>query len=77
MEYLLITHHFAKVDGYRACGSRDITYLIFHVTLQDHVIKGSCDFMEGSSSLYATTARSGGYKQCGGGDVFNSSRDFT
>ena len=42
-------------NGQRPCSSRDITYLICHVTLQDHVIKGSCDFMEGSSSLYVTT----------------------
>ena len=27
----------------------------FNVTLQDHVIKGSCEFMKGSSSLYVTT----------------------
>ena len=28
--------------------------MICHVILQDHVIKGSCDFIEGSSSLYVT-----------------------
>ena len=33
------------------CGSGDIAYLICQVTLQDHVIKGSPDFTEGSSSL--------------------------
>ena len=32
-----------------------MTYLIFQVTLQDHMIKGSCGFMEGSSSLCVTT----------------------
>ena len=30
-------------------------YLICHVTLTNHLIKGSCDFMEQSSSLYVTT----------------------
>ena len=27
-------------------------YLICDVALQDHVIEGPCDFMEGSTSLY-------------------------
>ena len=30
-------------------------YLICHVALKDHPIKGSYDFMEESSSLYVTT----------------------
>ena len=42
----------AKFDGHTPCGSRDITYLICHVTLQDHVTKESFNFMEGDSSLY-------------------------
>ena len=29
-------------------------YLICHVALQDHVIKGCFDFMEGNFSLYVT-----------------------
>ena len=29
-------------------------YLSCHLTLQDHVIKGFCDFIEGSPSLYRT-----------------------
>ena len=28
---------------------------MFHMTLQNHVIKGPCDFMEESSSLYIPT----------------------
>ena len=27
------------------CASRDTVFLIYHVILQDHVIKGSSDFM--------------------------------
>ena len=38
--------------GRSYCSSEDIMKLIGHVTLQDHVIKGPCDFMEGSSPLY-------------------------
>ena len=48
----MVSHHLAKFGGHCPLGSRDITDLIFHVTLQDHVIKEPCDFMGGSSSLY-------------------------
>ena len=41
--------------GHSNCGSGDKTYLIYHATMEDYVIKESCDFMEGSSSLYVTT----------------------
>ena len=30
----------------------DVTDIIFHVTWQDHAIKGPLDLMEGHSSLY-------------------------
>lgn len=33
------------------CGDEDITCFISQETLQDHMIKESCDFLEGSSSL--------------------------
>ena len=49
-----VTLWFAMFIGQRPCGSRDITDLICHVKLQDHLIKGSYDFMEGSSLLYVT-----------------------
>ena len=32
-----------EFDGFRHRDSEDITFLICHVILQDHVIKGSCD----------------------------------
>ena len=52
---LIVTDHIAKFHGHGACSNWDIKYLICHVALQDYVIKGSSDFMEGSSSLYVTT----------------------
>ena len=33
----------------------DISYSICHVTSQDLIIKGSCNFMDGSSSLNVTS----------------------
>ena len=52
---LLLSHHLAKFGDHRPCCSRDITDLLFHVTLQDDVIKGLCEFMVGSSKLYIPT----------------------
>ena len=52
-------------------------YLICHVTLQDHVIKGSTDFMEGSSSLNVTSLPGLVAKDCGIGNVFNLSHGLT
>ena len=48
----IVSHHLAKSGGYKSCGSRDTLDLVFHMTLQDRVIKGPCDVMEGISSLY-------------------------
>ena len=31
--------------GHRHCGSGDMMVLVCHVILQDHVVKGYCDFM--------------------------------
>ena len=44
-----------KFGGLRLFSSRDIENLIFHVALQDLVIKGPFDFMERSSSFYILT----------------------
>ena len=54
VEALIVTYHLAKFNGHILFCSEDITNLVWHVTLQDHLIKGSCDFMKGSPSLYVT-----------------------
>ena len=45
--------------------------LVFcHMTSQDHLIDGSSDLMDGSSSSYITTLTSfGDQRHCGSGDV--------
>ena len=48
-------HVFKEFGDYRFCCSRDITGLIFHLILREHVIKGLCEFMEGSFTLSITT----------------------
>ena len=55
MKFLIISDHFAKFNGHRSCGSRDTAAKIVYVTLQDHVIKVSGEFMEENSSLYIPT----------------------
>ena len=40
----------AKFDGHSHSGSNNIIFLACQVTLQDQVIKGSCDFMGRSQS---------------------------
>ena len=46
-----MSHHPAKFDVHRHCGSEDIMALVCHMILQNHVTKGSCDFMDKSPSL--------------------------
>ena len=39
-------------SGSKPCSSADITHLVFNMILQGHFVKGSYDFLGGSSSLY-------------------------
>ena len=54
LKFLKVSHHFAKFSEHRPCGS-DTEAKIFYMTLRDHMIKGSSDFVERSSSLYIPT----------------------
>ena len=47
--------HSGQFNGYGPRGSRDVTYFISYVTLENHKIKCSFDYKEGSSSLCVTT----------------------
>ena len=52
LTFLIVIHRFPKFSGHSHCGSSDTGAKIFYVVLQNHVIKGSGDFMEGNSSVY-------------------------
>ena len=41
----MAVHHYAKTGSHRHLDSGDIAVLFSHVISEDHVIKGSCDFM--------------------------------
>ena len=49
---LIVCNHSARPDCHRHCNRGDIIDLIFHVTLEDHVIQELCDFMKENSPLY-------------------------
>ena len=51
LKFLIVSHHLSKFSEHRPCGTSDTTAIILYVTLQNHVIKGSGDFVEGNSSL--------------------------
>ena len=55
LKFLIGNHHLAKSGGHRLCGSSGIVAKTSYVTLQDHLIKESGDFMEGNSSMYIPT----------------------
>ena len=50
-----MSHLVAMFDGHWSSASGDIKYLTCHMTLQNHVIDGSSNFINGSSSGYITT----------------------
>ena len=45
---LKVSHHSTQFGGYGCYGSGDIIVLVCHVTLRDHMIKGSRDLMSGT-----------------------------
>ena len=47
--------HPARFGCYSHCGSGYIMHLISYLTLQDHISKVTCDFMEGSFLLHIPT----------------------
>ena len=51
-----MSHHL--FGGHWSSASGDIKYLTCHVSLQNHVIEGSSNFLSGSFSWYITTALS-------------------
>lgn len=48
---LHVSHHFARFGGHFAYRNWVIMCLLCQVNSKDHVLKGSCGFMNGSSSL--------------------------
>ena len=67
----MVCHHHAKCGGHRYFSSRDVMVLVCHVISKNHLIKVSCDFMDGSASrlmLSHHPAKFGGHRHCGSGD---------
>ena len=70
---LIVSHLLAKFGDYRHCGTR-YNRPNFHVTLQEHMAEGACDFMNRSSSMYISTLPSTVAIRLY--DFFSLSRDF-
>ena len=49
-EPLMVCHHSAKFGGHRHCDSEDILVLVCHFSFQDHVAKGSSNWIGMSPS---------------------------
>ena len=47
-EPLTVCHHPGKSCKYKHCDSGDLVFLVWNVTLREHVFKGLCKFMGGS-----------------------------
>ena len=43
-----LSQHYTKFYAFRSCGSGNKTILFCHVTLGEHMIQGSCDFVKRS-----------------------------
>ena len=56
--------HPTEFDGNRHCGNEDIVVSEFHMILQEHVIKGSCNFADSNHP-----AKFDGQKHSGSGGI--------
>ena len=45
--FFVKNHHRIKFHVDKSCGIRDITFYSHHTTVYDHLIKESCDFVDG------------------------------
>ena len=48
----MVKYHLSMLGGPGNVQVEIMKYLICHVTLANHMIEGSCNFMSGNSSLY-------------------------
>ena len=56
------------------CGSGDIMVLVCHLTSQYHLIKGSCEFMDGTPTPphhKPHPVKLDGHRHCGSGDIMD------
>ena len=49
----MVSHTSANFGRHKHCGSGDIMVSFSHVTSQDPLIQGSCDFMGGTHSCWS------------------------
>ena len=62
----MVYHHPTKFGGHIHCGGVDITVLVCQVISEDHMMKGSCDFISKDPSR---SVKFGGHRYSGSGDI--------
>ena len=67
-ESLKVSYQPAKFGGDKHFGSEDIMVSVSLVILEDHVIKGSCDYVQEPSNKSHHPTKFGGFRNCGTGD---------
>ena len=50
----MVIHYPAKFNGHGHCGNGDIMVLVFHIILEEHIIKRLCNFAAKSTSRQVT-----------------------
>ena len=51
----MVSHHLAVFGDHWSSANGNIKYLMFHVISQNHLIEGSCKFINETSLLYVIT----------------------
>ena len=65
----MVSHQPATFDSHEHYGSEDITVLVYHVILQDHMIKGLCNLRVRALQARSPSSKSGGHENCGSEDL--------
>ena len=50
LKLLMVSHHSFKISSQRYCSSGNVSVLVCHVILQNHLIQSLCEFMGEKSS---------------------------
>ena len=64
-----LSHYPAKLHDLKNCSSGDKTFLICHMTSQDHTTKRSRDLMGAAPHCISSPVKFDGQKHCSSGDI--------
>ena len=64
-----INHQLAKFHGHRSYQRGHVTLLVYHVTTNNQIVRGSCDSTGGFLSISPQPAMFGGHRLCERGNI--------